>query len=125
MTEKVVGYILICVGVGIILFSGLSVYQVFTKRAEPVLLFSFPALSIDMSKMLSGALPKEIRDTGYTLPPSKQEILSADMVNQPTNLLFHTVLMGFMVTVGFKIASIGTMMVRTIVVKVKEEEGKK
>jgi len=120
MSEKIIGYILIGVGVLTISFSGLSVYQVFTKKTLPVALFSFKGISIDMSKMLSASLPAELRNSGVTLPPAQTEIIPAEMVNLPTNFLFHTILMGFLSSVGLKIAQVGTYMVRTIEVTVKE-----
>ena len=119
MSEKIIGYLLLLVGIVIIALAAINVYLVFTKKAQPVPLFTFAAISIDMSKLLAGNLPPEMRDK---VPAIQQQIISSDMVNQPMNLFAHTVLMGFLVTVGLKLAQIGTMLLRPIIVHVKEKK---
>ncbi len=119
MEEKIVGYMLIVIGVLIIVFSGISVYLVFTKHAQPVQLFNFSGISLDVGKLMAGALPPQAQTT--SLPSMKQEFISSDMINGPLNLSLHLFLMGFLASVGQKLASLGTMLVRPIVVKVKEK----
>ena len=115
MSEKIVGYALLSVGLVIILFAGFSVFQVFTNQSQPVQLFTMPGISIDMRQLLSGAAP-ELAD--IDLPPMDQEIVSAEMVNKPLNLFAHVTLMGFIAGVGFKLAQLGVMLVRTITAKI-------
>lgn len=122
MSEKIVGYCLIAIGILIIIFSGVSVYQVYTKQTKPVTLFNFPGISIDLSQLMAQSLPAELKNAGINIPPTQQEIISAPMVNVPMNLFAHTVLMGFLGGVGLKLAQIGTWLVRTINVNVKEEK---
>lgn len=104
MTEKVTGYLFIAVGVGLIAFAALSVYFVFTGRATPFALFNFDGVSIALD-------PK--------LP--EVEVFPADMLNSTTNTLAHLFLMGFIASVGTKIASLGTNLVRPIIVKVDKK----
>ena len=113
MSEKVVGYSLLAVGIVVILDSALSVYMVFTKRVTPIDLFSFPGISVDV--------PRENTDS-TTQSTQKTELISSAMLNESSNLFAHLMLMGFMASNGSKIAAIGVSMVRPIVVKLKAKE---
>lgn len=124
MTEKVTGYILLAVGLAIIIFSGLNVYQVFTKQIEPIQLFNFSGVALDMGSMLGAPenlTPEQqayLRQQTSTAKP--QELISADMINQTSNVAAHLFLMGFVATVGYKIASLGIQLMRPIVVQLRE-----
>ena len=113
MSEKVIGYILLGLGIGAILFSVLNVYQVLTKRIQPIDLFSFESVSLDFSKLADQA------DENADL---KQELLSSDKLNKPLNITAHLFFMGFVASTGFKIASLGTQLLRPIKVELKEKE---
>lgn len=118
MSEKITGYSLLVTGVMIILVALLLVYQVFTKQTQPAHLFSFPGISIDLSKIVASQLPKDV-----TLPAGtamEQEIIPAKVVNDSANIAAHLFLMGFVASVGYKIASLGVLMLRPVVVRVKE-----
>jgi hypothetical protein len=112
MSEKIIGYILLLFGLLIIFYSVFSAYEVFNKKSKPVDLFSFPAISMDYSKLIQGAPPNA---------DMKQELIAPAILNEPTNYIAHLLLMGFIATAGYKIASIGTMLLRTIKVNLKEE----
>ncbi|KKQ75871.1 MAG: hypothetical protein US96_C0003G0029 [Candidatus Woesebacteria bacterium GW2011_GWB1_38_5b] len=109
-SEKLVGYCLLAVGLVIIILAAFNVYQVFNALTKPVQLFSFPAVSLDLSS-LGGGLPISAE--------AKAELLPATVLNQSANIAAHLFLMGFVVSVGYKIASLGVQLVRTIEVKVR------
>src|SRR3990167_104838 len=113
MSEKLVGYVLLGVGVAAILFSVLNVYQVFTKKVEPINLFSFESVSLDFSKFADQAPA----DADF-----KQELVSSDKLNKPLNIAAHLFFMGFVASTGFKLASLGTQLLHTIKVELKEKE---
>jgi hypothetical protein len=139
MQEKVVGYGLLIISIGIILTSAVSVYMVFTKQSQPVKLFAFPGISIDLEQITTksmqdqissflsqnqGTIPPELLQQFKKIessPPQKQEIIPAAMINEPMNYMAHIFLMGFMATIGMKIGQLGTMLIRTINVNVKEK----
>jgi len=139
MEEKILGYVLVIAGIGIMLASGLNVYMVFTKKAEPVKLFTLQGISMDIAQLatsgVQGQLSSFIKDNQQNIPeqlleqfnkpkePSsnKQEIIPAAIINEPLNYMAHIFLMGFFVTIGMKIAQIGTMLIRTIQVNVREK----
>lgn len=145
MNEKPLGYGLIVFGIVMIFFAAFSVFQVFTGASKPYPLFRFPSISLDLGKIAqqqamnalpaniqlpegidlsrllqnsneSNGIPKQVQDD----KSNTQEIISAEMVNAPMNLFAHVFLMGFLASAGAKIATIGTYLVRTIEVKVKE-----
>lgn len=123
MTEKVIGYCLLIVGVFLILFSAANVFAVFTKRAEPIKLFQTSGVSLDLNQLLTGSLPPELsRSLPVQSKAQSTEIISADLINQSSNLIFHIVFMGFIAGTGQKLASIGVELIRPIVVKSKEEK---
>lgn len=123
MSEKIVGYVLLVFGVIIILFSGWNVYGVFTKRIQPVQLFGFKGIGIDMGQIISNALPKDLAPlTGTNLQPAqKTEIIPAEMLNGLLDIMAQIILMGFIGGAGYKLASLGVMLLRPVEVKMKEK----
>ncbi len=126
MNPKILGYILLSIGISIIIYSGVSVYLVFTGSFEPFELFRFAGISLDPAKFLGGDIssPNQAILQGQEIGIQKTELIPSEMLNQPTNIIAHVVLMGFMAMVGFRLASIGAMLVRPIVVKLKTQEEK-
>ena len=111
-SEKIVGYILIFIGVLTIFLSTLSVYNVFTGNSAPASLIS----QSDKPLNLSLGLPND--SGGVTsVPLSGNNPLSS--ITQEVNLIVHLVLMSFIASAGYKLALIGTRLVRPIVVKAK------
>lgn len=113
ITEKVIGYLLLAIGVIIIIFALVSVYRVFTNQSEPVNLFNFETISIDLGKALNLPVPPD--------QDLSQELFDKDMINRPMNIFAQLLLMGFVSTIGFKLASLGVMLLRPIKVKLREE----
>jgi len=119
MTEKIVGYILLVFGILIIVISATSVVMVFTRKAPAVKLFQFKGLSMDLGSALTAGLPAEL--TGSLKPTSAPtELVPPEMVNDTANVAAHLFLMGFLASIGQKIASLGVQLVRPIEVKLKE-----
>lgn len=121
MSEKIVGYILLLAGVGIILFSAFDVFMVFTKVKQPVQFFRFAGLSIDFTQFLPPELSQLSQLSGKK-QNMNQEIIPADLINLTSNIFIHLFFMGFFATIGLKLATVGTYLVRSIHVNVKEEK---
>lgn len=113
MVEKIIGYTILAIGVIIIVFSAINIFLVFTGQSKPVNLFNFPAVSLDLGQSLG--LPGGVK----TKPT---ELVSAEVLNQTSNIFAQLLLMGFMASIGQKLASLGVSLVRPIVVKLKEEK---
>jgi hypothetical protein len=126
MTDKVTGYLLVVIGLIIILFSGFSVYQVFTAKEKPVDLFHFDGISLNLSSLLgSGEGLSSEQQAALEKQKSQikpQEIVSAQLLNESSNLAAHIFLMGFIASIGYKVASLGVQFVRPIIVKVRESK---
>ena len=113
ISNKIIGYLLLAFGIFAIAFSALNVYDVFKGKAKPFALFKFDPIALDFSKF--------VEETPQN-PSVKQELIASDLLSQPVNYIAHLLLMGFIASAGFKIASLGIMLVRTIKVNLKEEK---
>lgn len=110
-TEKVVGYILLTVGIIIIVFSAVNIYFVFTGRAQPVELFHSEGISLDLGSL-----------AGAPVATKKTELVTATDINLISNLTIQVILMGFLAGTGQKLASLGVQLLRPIVVKAKNDK---
>lgn len=122
MANKLLGYALVVLGIGIILFTVLDGYLTLTKQKNYVQFFNFDGISLDMSATLANSLPPEIGQLLQQAGPMKQEIIPAEMVNGPTNIFVYLLFLGFFAMCGARIASIGTTLIRPVVVNLKEDK---
>ncbi|EKD32307.1 MAG: hypothetical protein ACD_77C00126G0001, partial [uncultured bacterium] len=103
MSERILGYALLTIGIVVMVLSGLSVYQVFTKKTQPVKLFNFTGINIDLAQMTANQLtnlPPEMsqfinQGSNEKSNAYKTEILPADLINDSSNIFAHLLLMGF------------------------------
>lgn len=112
MNEKVIGYILLSVGVLIIVGTAISAILVFTGNASPIQLIS-------QNTPLSLNLSIPIGETGASakVPVNLGDLPFFKIINSG----LHLVLMGFLASIGAKIATIGTNLIRPIVIQAKEK----
>lgn len=94
-------------------FATYSVFSVI-RGGEPINVIEVPGIALDFS----GFVGQELESSGKQL---KSELVPAEVINKPINLLAHVILMGFMVNVGFKISSLGVQFLRPIKVNLKEK----
>lgn len=119
MLEKATGYLLLVIGLAVIVLSGISVYNVFTKISKPVTLFQFQGISLNPQQLF---LNQNNNQLIQGLEGPKSEIISADLLNDTSNIFAHYLLMGFLVSIGAKIAGLGVMLLRPVEVKVRTKE---
>jgi len=121
VNEKILGYLLLAIGLVVIIYAGYSVSSVFSGKTKPFNLFNLEGISIDLKGFIGGGTPTE---SGQQLEnddgTQKSEIISSELVNEPLNVTFYLLFMGFVASIGFKVASLGVMLVRPIKVKMKE-----
>ncbi len=111
MSERVVGYALIGIGVFMIIFSAVSVYWVFTGQIMPYPFIKNASSVINIPlQLIPGAKPTQI-------PLNIDQIVP---VAKLTNTTLHIMLMGFLASIGSKLAHIGVSLVRPIVVTLKK-----
>lgn len=114
MNEKVTGNILLWIGLVAMILPTISVLLVFMKVTPPIEIFDFPPISFDMTQALSANLAP-----GIKLNSAPMEIMSADMLNQTANIVAHVFLMGFIINLGYRLASLGIQLLRPIKVEMK------
>lgn len=98
-------------------------FLVFTGTIPPVDLFNTGGISFDPSSLMSAT---SISPTTATTPVSAakpQELVSADYLNLTSNIFAELILMGFVASIGQKLASTGTSLIRPITVKLKAKDG--
>lgn len=124
MSGKVLGYVFIALGILVMIAASINLLMVFTKHATPVQLFTFKPISINTNEIIAANLPAELSGFMQEQPANvqKTELISAEMINDSSNIFAHLLLVGFFVSLGYKFASLGVMMVRPIVVKLKAKE---
>jgi hypothetical protein len=112
MTEKVVGYLLLASGVIIILLAALSVYMVFTAKSQPASFIKPGPVVLDLQ------LPADpAGEMTVNVPLDVSKIMP---VAPLTNIFIHLMLMGFIASIGARLAGIGVNLVRPIIIKAKE-----
>ena len=114
MSEKILGYVLLAVGILIIIAAAANVLFVF-RGSRPVQFLnesaSFAEFSINMptgEEVPVGAIPVTIGNN--------------NQITRIINLVMHVIFAGLFVSVGFRIAMIGVNLVRPIVVKSSSEK---
>lgn len=112
MTEKVLGYLLIFLGILAIFLSAFSVYLVFTHKAEPYAFMQPGPIVFNLQLPADPSGSKMVN-----VPVDLSKVMPLAPI---TNIFLHLVLMGFIASAGAKLAGIGTNLVRPIVVKAKE-----
>jgi len=111
--EKIVGYVLLVIGIITIVLTVISVYAVFTKRTSPVSFIPKSTGPVDVAL----SLPDETGGTTKVPLEFAENPLSS--LNDQLNAITHLILMSFIASAGYKLASLGTKLIRPIVVKAK------
>lgn len=126
MDTKVTGYTLITAGLVIITLAALSVFSIYKGNSRPVKIFDFPSVEISAESLMGGDLPPEqralLKQSGEA---PKIEILDGKILSDTSNLIAHLFIMGFLASIGARIASIGTKLVRPIIVDLNTTNGQK
>lgn len=119
MSEKIIGYLLLTAGLIIIGFSAFSAFFLFTKSSQPVKFLNLPSVSLDINQLLAGSLPAELRGQLPKNQGSPTELFPSSALNFTLNLTLHLLLLGFFVTLGYKISQLGVQLLRPINVQLK------
>ena len=135
MAEKYVGYSLLTTGVVIMIFATVQIVLVISGKAKPFEIINYqtktttptkqaqPSYNVDsiinqykngtdISGDLKNSMPQV--DIGSSLG----SIIDTKSLNQIINLSLYYLIMQFVLGLGFKISTLGTQLVRPIIVKV-------
>ena len=105
-SEKVVGYVLLSMGVGMIFLSVYLMFNVFTGVSSPPILVNFYDISIPLP-VENGNVP----------------IVSGQELSKMAGMVFWYMLMFFVMWSGGKIASIGVKLIKETIVKTETNQG--
>lgn len=111
--DKVVGYIMLIAGIAIILYSLLEIYNIFTGQKQPIQLFTLSGISLDLNSLAGGNVPNNA--------DLNQQLVEAEVINAPLNYLASILFMGFVSSIGYRIARVGTLLVRTIKIRLNQD----
>jgi len=117
MSEKVIGYILLVLGIVIALLATLNIIYVFTGRSVPVTLFKAKGISFDVSSLL----PREVKQQLDPESNTETELISSKDFNFSMNVFAHVLLGGFIMNFGFRLATLGVQLLRPIHVDLKSK----
>lgn len=135
MAEKYVGYSLLTTGIVVMIFATIQVILVITGQTKPFEIIDYqtdttapvkqaqPSYNVDsiinqykngtdISGDLKNSMPQV--DIGSSLG----SIIDTKSLNQIINLSLYYLIMQFVLGLGFKISTLGTQLVRPIIVKV-------
>jgi hypothetical protein len=118
MAEKIIGYFVLSLGILIILGSALNGLQLITKQAQPVQFITLSTSGSEIPLNLAGA---QVNINTSSLFSSLG--LSSETINFTLNLTLHLIILGFIAKMGFHLASVGTQLVRPIIVDIKAKPG--
>jgi hypothetical protein len=104
--EKIIGYVLLGIGVLFIVIALHNVYTVFTGVAAAPEMFKIANIKIDLPNNTGSA-----------------ELVAGDVASKFLNLMLWYILMFFLATAGNLIAGLGVTLLRQIKVTVKSKDG--
>ena len=126
MSEKTTGYTLLITGILIMIFATIQIITVITGKATPIEFFSNKTdITNNSSNSLNPEdLLKQIQGGGNNSEfnvgqmPNVQ-LIDPKMLNDILNLTLYYFIMQFLLSLGFKLASLGTQLLRPIQVDMK------
>jgi hypothetical protein len=122
MPERVVGYLLLAVGIVVMIFSVYYAYNVLTNRIKPLTVYH-----ASETKPQQPVTQKELLDNPSTAMQLQSQMLSHVMEKQmipSLNLGATLFLMYFVMLLGYRLSSLGVQLMRPIQVKLREQAEK-
>ena len=108
-SNKIIGLVLLFLGLAIIFYSLYSSFNVFTGKAQPPTIFSFEAVKIEEIKK-EAKTPEELQTemAKDVLAKQLKEMIPADYLQKTFNLITWSIFIGILVLIGSNIAGLGT-----------------
>lgn len=124
MAEKTTGYILLTIGLLLMTFATIQIVLVFTGRAKPMEIFNYDSTADPTNSFDPQALMQQFQNPDgqtSTIPSSfpNVQLIDPKALNDILNLAVYFVIMQFLLSMGFKLASLGIQLLRPIVVQMK------
>ena len=100
--ERIVGYVLLALGIVVMVFAAIQIVMVFTNKANPIEFFTS-------------------EDVGGSSLPIPQ-LIDPELLNNVLNMAVYFLIMNFLLGLGFKIANLGVQLVRPIKIEVRNNQ---
>ena len=119
-SERIVGYVLISLGIMTMVFAAIQIITVYTNKATPIEFFTSKPIiaqqveSDGTDNMLAGL------GGGSSLPIP--QLIDPALLNNVLNMAIYFLIMNFLLGLGFKIANLGVQLVRPIKVEVRNNQ---
>jgi hypothetical protein len=120
MSERSTGFSLLGFGVLLMLLTVIQITLVFTNIIKPIPLFSDSSGNSPLSSLTQQAGSSTA--SGQQLP-ALPSFMSSQTLNQSLNTMSDFFLMSFIGGFGYKLANLGVLMLRPVVVKLKSKDG--
>ena len=101
--EKIIGYAMLILGIILLIFSIIQMINVYYGNSPAPKLFQLQDISLSMGQVGSDVT-----------------LIQGDQLSQLANLFFWSILMGFVMISGCRIAQLGVTMIKDIQVQIKE-----
>ena len=122
MSERITGYILLIAGILTMIFSFFQIIQVLTGNAKPLRIFSQNTINTEKVLPDTSTFLDQLQLGTSELKLPEMQIIDPEVVNSFLNMLFYYLIMQFLLSFGYKIATLGTQMLRPIHVTMKNRE---
>ncbi|KKQ38924.1 MAG: hypothetical protein US54_C0001G0049 [Candidatus Roizmanbacteria bacterium GW2011_GWA2_37_7] len=130
-SEKIIGYVLLGVGIFLMLVAAFQIILVFTGKAQPIKILNTTAQNNNQntSKNIDSSNPdellKQIQEDPLSLLSSGGGVSLPNLIDptvlyQMLNLTVYYFIMQFMLGFGYKLASLGVQMVRPLKISVDQ-----
>ncbi|MDA1316700.1 MAG: hypothetical protein O3B87_01595 [bacterium] len=125
-SERIVGYILLGLGILVMIYAAIQIIMVFTNKAEPLEFFTSKPIvqeatnSEELSDLIQENPFAALSSSGASLPTP--QLIDPQMLNGVLNMSVYFLIMHFLLGLGFKIANLGVQLVRPIRVEVKNNQ---
>ena len=110
--ERIVGYVLLALGIVVMVFAAIQIVMVFTNKANPIEFFT--SESIIMQQVES----EDIGGGSLSIP----QLIDPELLNNVLNMTVYFLIMNFLLGLGFKIANLGVQLVRPIKIEVRNNQ---
>lgn len=127
MSEKITGYSLLVLGIGIMIFCVVNVFMVFTNKTKPFSYFNITSNNnssnqgsfLNVNDLIKQMQSGNENGLSGSIPLPKFDLIPPEVLNQTLNLSTQFFLMTFILGFGYKLANLGVQLIRPINVKLK------
>lgn len=128
LSERLVGYILLTLGIIIMFFAAIQIIAVFTGNAKPIKMFSMDSKmptqqqSNQTLEDLIAQLQQNPQTSLNTASLPTPQLIDPKIINDILNLTVYYVIMQFILGLGFKLSNLGVQLLRPIVIQTKDKK---